>query len=118
MGVRNIVLVMPVPEVHDDVLHYVEKANKYGWNTTGIQIKRTDYDSMMQGVIQSMKNIAKACSVCSVVDPADALCNEKICQTTFAMNATYYPFYMDNNHLTDYGIRKILNIYRSHSKNA
>lgn len=114
MGVPRIVLVMQIPEATQNVLKYVEKANKFGWNMTAVQIQRTQHGNLMRGVNQSLKNIAKTCSACSIVDPADILCDNKICQTTFKLNGTDYPLYIDDNHLNDFGIRKILNIYRLH----
>ncbi len=110
-GVKEIVLMLPIPEPGIDIPQELEKSVKFGWNFTLLDIDRAKYERELGDVRQALKNVVDACPKCKLLDPMSVLCGQTVCPTFFVDHDFARPYYMDSWHLGSYGAQKLSQLF-------
>jgi len=76
----------------------------------GMQIPRARTEAMRAPVLDSLRQVAAALPGASVWDPLPTLCPGEVCQP----DAGGRPLYFDGDHLSGYGNRVLLPVFRDH----
>uniref|UniRef100_A0A914V8M2 G-protein coupled receptors family 1 profile domain-containing protein n=1 Tax=Plectus sambesii TaxID=2011161 RepID=A0A914V8M2_9BILA len=112
--VKEIILLhqIPFPD-RGDVPTAIERALKVGSNLTNLHIKREKHDHDFADLHEEMENVKAGCPKCSLLlDPATVMCDNVTCPVYWAtQNAVIHSFYQDDQHVNDFGTRKLSHLF-------
>ncbi len=112
-GVKEIIVMQPIPEpdLGINIPSQLEKAVKFGWNLTILDINRAKYERELGDVRQALKNLVDECPKCKLLDPMSVLCGPTVCPTFFVDSDFARPYYSDGRHLGNYGSKKLSQLF-------
>lgn len=100
-------LMMPIPEMQQDVPGSLVKALLFGRGKTDVSSPLTEYETKNKFMIEAMSDVHKQCGV-NLLDPTDYLCNSSKCFGSIDGR----PLYADNNHLSIYGSQFLAPLFK------
>lgn len=103
---RPVYLLRPLPEMPTDVPRAMARAAQLG-RPFEVNMPLETYQQRNAVVWAAQDRAMKDCNV-QLLDPLPVLCNDGIC----AANEGNNPIYYDDNHLTEYGSWKIIELFR------
>lgn len=111
LNISDISLVLPTPEAVERVPNLLRRARKLHQDATELNTERASHVAKTKPVFKIMERISAACKLCTLLDPANALCDDKICYAISSTQEPIYPLYYDSHHLNDFGALKMSNIF-------
>jgi peptidoglycan/LPS O-acetylase OafA/YrhL len=104
---RPLYVLMPIPEMDDDVPGYLAKSLILGKPTTDVSIAETDYDKRNAIARAAIEEASAKCGV-KVLDPLPYLCRDGRCYGSDKL----MPLYIDGDHLSKRGSERLLPLFR------
>jgi peptidoglycan/LPS O-acetylase OafA/YrhL len=104
---RHVFLVRPIPEMPTDVPRWLSRRLLLG-QEEDISISRETYDDRHSFVWAAQDAAAERCGA-YVLDPTDALCDNGQCYGS----VDSMPLYYDDDHLSEYGNRLLVPMFKS-----
>ncbi|MBZ9612422.1 acyltransferase family protein [Rheinheimera maricola] len=104
---RQVYIMLPMPEMPVEVPAAVARALHRGQQDADVRIQLADHQQAQAFSISLIKDAAKACGA-TVLDPASYLCDQQQCYGSQA----HRPWYTDDNHLSEWGNRRLLPLLR------
>ena len=105
---RQILLVSAVPEIGYHVPSAYFVASRTGRDITDvIAPSLEEYRSRNEVVLKVLDELTANFTNVQIVDPADILCDESVCQVVYDNQ----PLYIDDNHLSTFGAYRIAEIF-------
>jgi peptidoglycan/LPS O-acetylase OafA/YrhL len=105
---RPVYVLMPIPEMDDDVPGSLAKSLILGKPTTDISIAETDYDKRNALARAAIEEAATSCGI-KTLDPLPYLCRDGRCYGSDGL----MPLYIDGDHLSKRGSERLLPLFRS-----
>lgn len=105
---RQVYVMRPVPEMRVNVPKTLSRALSFGGSEPGIFISETDYRQRHAFVWQAQNEAAKRCGV-KILDPLPYLCQDGKCPGTYNGR----PIYFDDNHLSEYGNKLLVPMFKT-----
>ncbi|CAM4087891.1 acyltransferase family protein [Serratia nematodiphila] len=105
---RQIYVVRPVPEMLVNVPKTLSRLLSFGGSEPDISISETDYRQRHAFVWQAQDEAAKKCGV-KILDPLPYLCEDGKCAGTHNGR----PIYFDDNHLSEYGNKLLVPMFKT-----
>jgi len=104
---RPVYITAPIPEIGVDVPSTLARTLFRTGVAPDLDLKRQDYDQRNAFARSVIDTAAKECGAV-VLDPTDYLCNGDTCNTVVDGR----PLYFDDNHLSEFGNKELVPMYR------
>lgn len=105
---RKVFYVMPIPEMEFNVPK--EEANRIVKGQSRVRITMSDYNKRHGDIIDLMRSIASNNDNFILLETVPYLCSELYC---FGSDEKHRPFYFDDDHLSEYGNRRLVPMFES-----
>lgn len=104
---RPLYVLMPIPEMDEDVPGYLAKSLILGKPTTDVSIAETEYDKRNAIARAAIAEASAKCGV-KTLDPLPYLCRDGRCYGSDKL----MPLYIDGDHLSKRGSERLLPLFR------
>jgi peptidoglycan/LPS O-acetylase OafA/YrhL len=104
---RKTYLVAPTPEMIKNIPKTLARALMRG-DTIPISVSRADFDARHRLVNKMQRQIAEDCNV-TILNPAEYLCNDQLCASTYQGRPMYY----DDDHLSEHGNKQLVPMFET-----
>ncbi|CAB3768587.1 acyltransferase family protein [Paraburkholderia humisilvae] len=104
---RPVYVLLPIPEMNEDVPSALAKSMILGKPTEDVSIAETDYYKRNAVARAAIEDAAASCGV-KTLDPLPYLCRDGRCYGSQAL----IPLYIDGDHLSERGSRRLMPLFR------
>lgn len=110
--VADVYIMMPIPEMPVNVPKILSRSLIFDRNIKDYRISREIYNLRNAEVISAIERAKKTCDV-KVLYPTDYLCDEHFCYGSKNLRPLYY----DSNHLSEYGNKLLIPMFKAIFRN-